>query len=54
MGIALIATVQAGKIYYLSKQWKTASSLIEKAMITMAVLGGTAALICCALITMGY
>lgn len=54
MGIALIASLQAGKLYYLGKQWHTAADNIDKAMIVFTGLACTGALICCALITMGY
>lgn len=54
MGIALIATIQAGKIYYLSKQWKTAADIASQAMLLGAGLASTAAMACIAAIGMGY
>ena len=54
MGITLIAIFQTGKLIYLGKQWHTAADNISKAMIILTGLACTGALICCALITMGY
>lgn len=54
MGLFIIAATQTGKIYYLSKQWKTAADIASQAMLLGAGLASTAAMACIAAIGMGY